>query len=309
MNRFRKVIVIGLDGLEPTLTEAMLERGELPNLAGLKAQGSYQRVRTTYPAQTPVAWSTFATGTNPGAHGIFDFITRDPKTYLPTLALNHYEQKNIFVQPRVVNGRHGVPVWEILTRERIPCTILRHPLTFPPDPVSGHMLAGVGVPDLRGGLGSYTFYTSDANVTAQQDEKLVHVSLGSDRTIFTFLPGPRNPKTRSEFRLDLIIRQDLSANKVAITMPGESRALEVHAGKWSEWLKVNFHIAPLVSLKGMVRFYLLGQAPIFELFASPINFVPDAPMFPISYPPGYAQELEKELGTFTHWGWRKKMPD
>src|ERR687893_1405484 len=95
----KKVMVIGLDGLEPKIVEPMLAAGELPNLARLRAQGGFARVATTSPAQTPVAWSSFATGTNPGGHGIFDFIRRDPKTYLPDIALNRYEQKNAFLPP------------------------------------------------------------------------------------------------------------------------------------------------------------------------------------------------------------------
>jgi predicted AlkP superfamily phosphohydrolase/phosphomutase len=70
-----KVVVVGLDGLEPNIVETMLQRNELPNFAKIRDSGCYGRLRTTYPAQTPVAWSSFATGTNPGGHGIFDFIT------------------------------------------------------------------------------------------------------------------------------------------------------------------------------------------------------------------------------------------
>src|SRR5882762_6887447 len=96
----KKAIVIGLDGLETSIVEAMLSQGELPNLAKIRSVGSYSRLRTTSPAQTPVAWSSFATGTNPGGHGIFDFIRRDPETYLPDLALSRFERpKNILAQP------------------------------------------------------------------------------------------------------------------------------------------------------------------------------------------------------------------
>ena len=70
----KKVIVIGLDGFEPKIVESMLARGELPNLMKLREQGGYSRLKTTASAQTPVAWSTFSTGTNPGGHGIFDFL-------------------------------------------------------------------------------------------------------------------------------------------------------------------------------------------------------------------------------------------
>src|SRR5579864_5802990 len=99
----KKVIVVGLDGLEPSIVESMLERNLLPNLGKIRTSGSYSRLRTTYPAETPVAWSSFATGTNPGGHGIFDFISRDPATYLPDAALSRFEKpKNIFSPPQVV---------------------------------------------------------------------------------------------------------------------------------------------------------------------------------------------------------------
>ena len=90
----KKVIAIGLDGLEPKIAESMIAAGDLPNLAKIQKQGGYSRLQTTYPAQTPVAWSTFATGTNPGGHGVFDFLRRDPQTYLPALSMNRYEQKH-----------------------------------------------------------------------------------------------------------------------------------------------------------------------------------------------------------------------
>src|SRR5437667_5949302 len=89
--------------------------------------------------------------TNPGGHGIFDFISRDPETYLPDVALTRFEKpKNIFSQPQAVNRRGGVPLWQVLTEVGVPSTVLRCPCTFPPESLNGKMLAGVGVPDLRG---------------------------------------------------------------------------------------------------------------------------------------------------------------
>ena len=129
----------------------MLGRGELPQLAKICQAGCYTRLKTTYPAQTPVAWSSFVTGTNPGGHGIFDFICRDPETYQPDAALSRFERpKNMLAQPRVVNQRKGVPLWQPLTKAGVPSTVLRCPCTFPPETLQGRMLAGVGVPDLRG---------------------------------------------------------------------------------------------------------------------------------------------------------------
>ena len=84
--KIRKLIFIGFDGLDPILTERWMAEGKLPNLARLRETGGYRRLRTTYPAFSPVAWSTFATGVNPAKHNIFDFLTRAPNSYAPELA-------------------------------------------------------------------------------------------------------------------------------------------------------------------------------------------------------------------------------
>src|SRR6266850_6052632 len=175
MQAIKKVVVIGLDGLEPKIVSGMLDAGDLPNLASLKLQGGYSRVQTTFPAQTPVAWSTFSTGTNPGGHGIFDFIRRDPKTYLPDFSLNRYEQKKAYLPPKAVNLRQGTPVWELLSSAGIRSSIIRCPCTYPPDTIQGRMLAGMGVPDLRGGLGTSTFYSSKEGLEPREGENVVSV--------------------------------------------------------------------------------------------------------------------------------------
>src|SRR5512143_2392522 len=276
----------------------MFAAGKLPNLARLRESGGYTRVQTTYPAQTPVAWSTFATGTNPGGHGIFDFLNRDPKTYLPILGLSRYEQKNAFVPPRVVNLRRGVPMWKLLTDADIPSTIIRCPCTYPPDEVQGRLLAGIGVPDLRGGLGTPTFYTTDREVKAGQSERVVHVDRQPGGVIATHLIGPRNPKTRADFTFDLMLQLDAPAGRITLCSEGQPRSLDIKQGEWSAWLKVNFKIGLLQSVRGIVRFFLRQIEPTLELYASPINFDPEAPLFPVSWPPEYAGEIEGRLGTF-----------
>lgn len=294
----KKVVVIGLDGFEPKIVEPMLAAGALPNLARLKARGGFSRVQTTYPAQTPVAWSTFATGLNPGGHGIFDFIRRDPRTYLPDLSMSRYEQKNAYLPPKAVNLRRGAPIWELLSNAGIQSTIVRCPCCYPPDNIKGRMLAGMGVPDLRGGLGTSTFYTSNGDVAAQESENVLRVSADGSGVIRTHLIGPRNPKTRSDFQFDITIHVEPAAKKIVIRSEGQPKTLEVREGQWSDWLKVKFKTGLLQSVRGQVRFHLVQLEPVFELYASPVNFDADAPLFPISSPPEYAGELAQEVGTF-----------
>lgn len=294
MNPVRRVVVLGLDGLEPSLVEAMITAGDLPAMARLRGAGGYARLATTYPAQTPVAWSTFATGVNPGAHGIFDFLRRNPLTYLPDLSLNRYDQKNAFIPPTAVNLRRGVPIWELLAAAGVPATVLRCPCTYPPDKVNGRLLAGMGVPDLRGGLGTPTYFTTEEGITAGESERVTRVTLDAGR-VRTELVGPRLPRG-GDATVELIIEVDRAGGGAAVRAGG--RRVELRVGEWGPWLKVKFKLGLLQSVAGAVRFFLPEVRDGFALYASPINFTPDAPPFPISAPWDYAGELERHIGTY-----------
>lgn len=294
MGAVRRVLVLGLDGLEPRVAEPMLEAGALPALARLRAAGAYARVATTFPAQTPVAWSTFATGVNPGGHGIFDFLRRDPATCLPDLSLNRYEQKNAFVPPKAVNLRRGVPLWDLLAQAGVPSTVIRCPCTYPPDTMKGRLLAGMGVPDLRGGLGTPTFFTSEDAGPPGESERITRVEVNGGR-VSTQLVGPRLPRG-GDATTDLAFELSPERDRVLVRAAGSS--VEVRQKEWSGWLKVKFKLGLLQSVTGAVRFFLPGGGTGFSLYSSPVNFTPDAPPFPISAPWDYAGELEQALGTY-----------
>jgi predicted AlkP superfamily phosphohydrolase/phosphomutase len=299
----KKVIVLGLDGLEPSLVEAMLDAGELPQFQKLRRTGCYRRLKTTCPAQTPVAWSSFATGTNPGGHGIFDFVRRDPETYLPDFALSRFEKpKNIFAPPRVVNQRRGVPFWQVLARVGIPATILRCPCTFPPDPDCGRMLGGVGVPDLRGSQATGTFYTQNGSESPGENEQVVHLEDGDEFS--THLIGPRNTRVSppADTLCPLRVRAHRAAGQLDFQLDGSPASLTVPKGAWSPWARVRFKLSVLQGLSGIVRFYARQVTPRVEFYASPINFDPAAPLFPISSPGGYAKELAGRLGLYSTLG-------
>ncbi len=298
MKPARTVVAIGLDGLEPKIVEPLLAAGALPHLRSLAEAGGYSRIATTYPAQTPVAWSTFATGTNPGGHGIFDFIRRDPATYLPEVALNRYVQKNAFLPPRAENMRRGTPFWELLSVAGIPSSVIRHPCTYPPDNLKGRMLSGMGVPDVRGSFGTPTFFTSDHDAKADESEFVVPVLIDVNGNGETALVGPRDPKSGKDVTYPIGLKVDHFDNKVTITSRGDPNMLEVRVGEWSDWLKVKFKLGRLQAVVGMVRFYLMKVDTRFELYASPTNFDPKSPLFPISAPWDYARELAGELGNY-----------
>src|SRR5215470_1320349 len=75
--QIKRAVILGFDGMDPELAQRFIAEGRLSNLAKLQQQGSFHKLRTTYPPISPVAWSTFMTGVNPGTHNIYDFLARD----------------------------------------------------------------------------------------------------------------------------------------------------------------------------------------------------------------------------------------
>ena len=208
------------------------------------------------------------------------FLRRDPRTYLPDFGLNRYEQKNAFLPPKAVNLRRGTPVWEILKSAGISSTILRCPCTFPPDSIRGNMLSGMGVPDLRGGLGTATFYTTNEDAKARESENVVRIQSGPDGLVSTYLIGPRNPKTRDDLRAPISFRVDSQARRVIVLSEGTPKEAPIKLGGWSDWLRVKFKLGLLQSIRGMVRFHLVRIEPDLAVYASPVNFDPDATLVP-----------------------------
>ena len=134
----KRLIIVGLDGQDPRLTDRFMAEGRLPNFQRLAEAGCYSRLGTTFPSVSPVAWSSFATGANPAKHNIFDFLDRDLRTYLPTLSSTHIGSVDRFLKigryrlplgkPELRLLRKSKPFWTILGEQNIWSTVLRVPI-------------------------------------------------------------------------------------------------------------------------------------------------------------------------------------
>ena len=287
-----KVIVIGIDGMDPKLLEEYMARGMMPYLARVRAQGFYSHLETTTPPESPVAWSTFATGANPGKHGLFDFVTRAPQTYLPDLALVRIDGS------QYVSQKHGESFWSVTSAHKVPSVVLRVPITFPPEEVHGRMLSGMGVPDLRGSQGTFSYWTTEPQGPDKtMGGKVIQVNAKRD-VIETTLPGPSfgQGAKRQELTLPLSIRLDRDNRRAAITLQKQTHTLQ--EGAWSPWYRVKFSTGFLQSVSGMVRFHLRSVTPEFALYGSPLNFDPEHPPYAISYPKQYAAQLKEAIGLY-----------
>ena len=167
----KKLIVLGIDGMDPQLLRRFVQEGKMPNFARLAELGSFRELTTSIPPQSPVAWSNLITGMNAGGHGIFDFIRRDPKTFELYFSTSRVEapKHSVHIGNWVVplgSGtaeqlRKGTAFWTVLDQHGIPNSVFRIPANFPPIPAKGETFSGMGTPDLRGTYGTFTFYTDD----------------------------------------------------------------------------------------------------------------------------------------------------
>jgi len=287
----KKVIILGFDGLSPRIIEPMMEEGELPNFSRLKEQGSYRHLSTTNPSQSPVAWSGFATGQNPGKNGVFDFIVRDPGTYGLNLSLSKIEKGKA---ERVIKSKC---FWNYTSEARIPTIIITCPVTFPPDKVYGRMLSGMGVPDILGTEGTFTFYTTEP-LPADKDigGKVFQVEKTSE--IAMDLIGPRVAQPGKKAENVKVSFKAVLQDENSVIIEYQNKKFELKVGEWSDWKEITFGLGLFKKAKGIFKFYLVEVSPEFKLYISPINFDPRNPFFQISHPGSYSKELAKNLGLY-----------
>ena len=183
----KRVLVIGIDGMDYLITSRMMDEGKLPTFKRLADAGGFSPLLSSIPPQSPVAWSNFITGADPGGHGIFDFMHRDPDTYFPYLSTSKVVDppekarflgipvRNRFAVPftdyvlplaggTTLNLRRGVAFWQVLEAAGVPCSIFKMPSNFPPVPSETGLvrsMSGMGTPDIVGTYGTFSFYTTD----------------------------------------------------------------------------------------------------------------------------------------------------
>jgi predicted AlkP superfamily phosphohydrolase/phosphomutase len=396
-----RVVVLGFDGVDAGLVERWMAEGQLPNLARLRQEGTYTPLGTTNPPQTPVSWSSFSTGLNPGRTEIFDFLKRMDGSYFPTFALNEEGKRRfglgernapaagvavgalaaalaaalVWRRPRrarwlagslaaaalaggaaawgarqwlpvevptAINNRKGMPLWEAVARHGVGARVIRVPATFPAETFAGgEMLSGLGVPDMRGRIGTPAIYTSDPSYRVKDNDfsiEVIHLPQSSGR-IDTALIGPFNKpffdyvveravaglpageerRKASERetqrlqsagvrkRLDIPLTIDVAPGRERVTLSASGASVSLGSGEWSDWFVIKFPVNWLVDrlapLRGMVRFKVMALQPEIQIYQSPVNFHPDCHPVPFSYPADYAARLAGDVGLYKTIGW------
>lgn len=308
----RRVVILGLDGLDPELTQRWMDEGHLPTFKRLAEQGSFHRLATSFPAMSPVAWSCFATGVDAAKHNIFDFLDRDLKTHMPvlsstdirpptrTLKLGRYEIP--LKKPTLRLLRRSRTFWRILGEHYVPCHVLRVPITFPPEKVpNGVLLSAMCVPDLRGTQGSFTLFTTDAERAAALEGGTVIVLERRANELVGSIPGPPDPLTREHAVMTLPLRIKLGDGDASTLILGKEQ-IPLRPGAFTDWITLTFRAGLGQKVRGIVRFRVMGTTPHFHLYMTAINLDPESPAMPISHPGFFAQYLARLHGPYATLG-------
>ncbi len=305
-----RVVVLGFDGLDPDLLERLMARGELPAFAALARSGGWSRLGTTTPPQSPVAWSTFLTGTGPGRHGVFDFIHRDPATLRLVSSMTRVEPPGHVVSigdwrlpleaPAIERVRSGAPFWSRIAEAGHPVLALKVPAEYPPTPGAAAELAGMGVPDLAGTYGEFHYYTDrPAGLDQGTASGRIHVGRALAGRVEASLPGPPNTLRAGSPRLSVPIRVALDPEVPGASVEVGGTTTVLVEGSWSEWIPVEFDAGPLApSVTGMCRLFLRKVRPWFGLFVSPVHVDPLDPELPISEPDDLCCDLAERIGRY-----------
>ncbi len=334
----QKLVILGFDGMDPELTQRWMAEGKLPNMSRLASQGGVYRLGTSHSPESPTSWASFATGVQAGKHNIFDFLVRDPQTYMPDLGLVKKELPEFLFnyipikRPKIVSIRGGTSFWVTAGREGVRSNMLTVPDTFPPEDVEhGELLSGLPLPDIRGTIGTFYFFATDLSRYEEGNTEmggiLKRLVFDGD-TATAELTGPPNPivkaqqrailakgsppseadkatladlATHEDIRLPLTIHWTRGATRATIGLGDTTVILE--QGQWSKWIPLDFRANFLVRLHGMAQVFLVKAGQDLQVYISPVNWRPDNPPVPISSPAGFSKDLYDRLGFYRTLGW------
>src|SRR4051812_14519179 len=337
----KKLVILGFDGMDPHLLQKWMGEGKLPNISRLAKGGGFSPLQTTHSPESPTAWASFATGVNAGKHNIYDFLVRDTNTYLPDLGMvTRTPPKFLFdyfpvSRPKITSTRGGTSFWVTAGKAGVRSDMLTVPVTFPPEDVeNGELLSGLPLPDIRGTMGTFSYYATDLSRYEEGNTEMGGILkrlVFEGDTASTELEGPPSPIARQKIeairrkgpqltdadktqlaelqaaqdvRIPFTITWARAGKRAGVDIEG--RHLSLEPGKWTPWIDLTFRINALVKVHGMMQMLLENAGSELQLLISPVNFKPDDPPVPMSSPASFAGDLYKAVGNYRTLGWAEE---
>jgi len=297
-----KTIMVGFDAFDPLIFEKLHEEGKLPNLSKYLEDGGYGRLQVPDPPQSEVSWTSIATGMNPGEHGIFDFVHRNPKTY--------GRQVSLLPTKKSVLGRQFIPphstatIFDTVVEDGYPAISLWWPATFPArleSPVWS--IPGLGTPDIFGRLGVGLFYSME-KWSGEKHVKTQVLQLAQIRKDLYKgeIEGP-SQMTLSGLK-DAGIQFNLETQDEATArLKIDKKILTLKLGEWSPVFELVFKIGFGVTVKAVTRVIINQIEPTPNLYFVPLQLHPLKSPWPYATPKRFVKDVWKNSGSYLTLGW------
>jgi predicted AlkP superfamily phosphohydrolase/phosphomutase len=297
-----RTLILGFDAFDPEIFESLSAAGRLPHLTRYVDQGGYARFRVVNPPQTEVSWTSIATGANPGAHAIFDFVHRDPASYTPYLSL--LPTKSGLLGTRFIPPYKTDTIFSEATRQGFPATALWWPATFPARPeLPVHTLPGLGTPDIQGRWGVGTFFTRDPEALEAKRKTLVSALQPQSRGRYVGrLNGPVGKTRGGKRQAGADFTLELSDREIGQLKIGR-QDIELHIGQWSPIFEVSFKMGIFLRVHALTRAILTQASSDVRLYFLPLQLHPLHSPWRYATPGSFAKEIWQGFGPFLTLGW------
>ncbi len=299
----RRAVVLGVAGMDAGVVERMMAEGKLPNLAALARVGTFATLRTTTPAETPVAWAAFAAAAGPGKNGIFGRFGRDADTYRTVVADVRCEPGRHLGDwpvggPRCGSNLSGEPFWRYAAGRGIATTALWAPADFPPREVEGSsFLAGGDVPDASLGAYNYHFFATD-KYFRERDTAAGGIWRRMDRRGGVGRVTLEPPACMAGRELEITFEPETELY-LNISVAGQKQRVRTRG--YSHYFAFPFGRGVLGPGRVMGRFFVASSAPETRVWLSPLEVDPRKPLFDVAAPARFGEGLAAD-GPFSTRG-------
>ena len=294
-----KTLILGFDSFDPSVFEDMLGSGELPNFGKFTEHNGYSRLDVCSPPQTEVSWTSIATGADPGGHGIFDFVHRDPQTYLPYVSI--LPTRKSIVGEQFVPPYTSRTFFEEAAAMGYPATALWWPAMFPARPeLPVNTLPGLGTPDVRGQLGVGTYFSSEDE--KKPKTRVVKLESAGRNSYKADLPGPEVPSKEGPRAITLPLVIDiLDDDHATLNINGQKTQLKV--GQWSKIIELKFKAGLLFNIYSVTKVILTNTKGAVQLYMLPLQIHPLHSTWNYSSSKSFAKNLWNNASHYLTLGW------
>ncbi len=294
-----KTIILGFDSFDPAVYEDMAGQNKLTNLSKFVDAGGYSRLEVCSPPQTEVSWTSIATGADPGGHGIFDFVHRDPTTYAPYVSILPMKKSAMgeqFVPPYIAKT-----LFEEAAEMGYPATALWWPAMFPARPeLPVNTLPGLGTPDIRGQLGVGTLFSTEEE--KKNKTAVVRFESTVKGKFKALLNGPQVQGKNGPQPATLEVVVDVIDENSARVLIADKQ-IQLRVGEWSDIVEVKFKAGLFFSVHAVTRIILTNLKGVVRLYTLPLQIHPLHALSHYSSSKSFAKDLWQQVGPYLTLGW------